>query len=184
MASFPSNANVTLQFPLTHTDHLPRSFPFKGCSPSPGSPMSRGSTETSRRPSMSLNRSACLAWMPLRVPATKNRCNPLCRTLRIATGALVTHGVTPCKCHNVSLNRTAGRAPRPGLASIPPDTSVVRLHAMTRRVLWLAPLVTVTALLAVWVAAPSVYRFFAIDSCLDSGGAWDYGRNGCLHSNR
>ena len=66
----------------------------------------------------------------------------------------------------------------------PPDTSVVRLHAMTRRVLWLAPLVTVTALLAVWVAAPSVYRFFAIDSCLDSGGAWDYGRNGCLHSNR
>lgn len=68
---------------------------------------------------MSRNRSACLAWIPLRVPVVKNRCNPLCRKLRIATHLLVTYGVTVGKWHKHSLNRAAGRAPRLRLASMP-----------------------------------------------------------------
>jgi len=66
---------------------------------------------------MSRNRTACLAWIPLRVPVVKNRCSPLCRKLRIATRLLVTHYVTAGNPHNDSLNWTAGRARGSGLAT-------------------------------------------------------------------
>lgn len=58
---------------------------------------------------MSRNRTACLAWIPLRVPVVKNRCSPLCRKLRIATRLLVTHSVTAGNPHNDLLNWAAGR---------------------------------------------------------------------------
>ena len=61
---------------------------------------------------MSRSRSACLAWIPRRVPLTKKRSSPLCRKLTMATLLDVTPCVTLCKEPNQYVHLTHGYAAR------------------------------------------------------------------------
>jgi len=73
------NVKVSRQFPLTLTLQWFASFPFRGCSPQPGTFMSDGSRATFSAASSRANFGACAAEIPALLPVLKNRSTPLWR---------------------------------------------------------------------------------------------------------
>jgi len=93
MASSPSNAKVSLQLPLTLIAQCPARLPDKGCHCHPGIFICSGRVATFRAANCSLSFPACFGCIPAFEPLEKNFSMPLCRKLRIISGAV--YCVTP-----------------------------------------------------------------------------------------